>query len=105
MDSTSAINSATDPTAGTSSSTSSAVTSSTASVDQNQFLQILVAQLQDQNPLDPMDGTQFVSQLAQFSSLQELVSIQSTLQSGFGSLTGSTTDPTGSTSNSQTAGV
>ena len=55
----------------------------------NQFLQLLVAQLKGQNPLDPLDGTQFVSQLAQFSSLEELTnihggidSIQSILQSG-----------------------
>ena len=47
----------------------------------NQFLQLLVAQLKGQNPLDPMDGTQFVSQLAQFSSLEELVGIRSVLQS------------------------
>ncbi len=45
----------------------------------NEFLQLLVAQLKGQNPLDPMDGTQFVSQLAQFSSLEELTSINATL--------------------------
>jgi flagellar basal-body rod modification protein FlgD len=47
---------------------------------QNQFLQLLVAQLKGQNPLDPLDGTQFVAQLAQFSSLEELVGIHSVLQ-------------------------
>ncbi len=45
----------------------------------NEFLQLLVAQLKGQNPLDPMDGTQFVSQLAQFSSLEELTSIHAAL--------------------------
>lgn len=45
----------------------------------NEFLQLLVAQLKGQNPLDPMDGTQFVSQLAQFSSLEELTSIHAVL--------------------------
>jgi len=45
----------------------------------NQFLQLLVAQLKGQNPLDPLDGTQFVSQLAQFSSLEELTSIHAVL--------------------------
>ncbi len=34
------------------------------------FLKLLVAQLQNQDPLAPQDNTQFVSQLAQFSSLQ-----------------------------------
>ena len=58
--------------------TSTAATTSAQS-QQNEFLQLLVAQLQSQNPLDPMDGTQFVSQLAQFSSLQELTAMHNDL--------------------------
>src|ERR1700693_64390 len=46
---------------------------------QNKFLILLVAQLKEQNPLDPQDGTQFVTQLAQFSSLEQLVNISTTL--------------------------
>jgi flagellar basal-body rod modification protein FlgD len=38
--------------------------------NQNTFLQLLVAQLQYQDPTQPMDGTTFVTQLAQFSDLQ-----------------------------------
>jgi flagellar basal-body rod modification protein FlgD len=45
-----------------------------------QFLQLLVAQLKGQNPLNPLDGTQFVTQLAQFSSLEQLVAINTTLE-------------------------
>ena len=52
----------------------------TAEQQQTQFLKLLVAQLQGQNPLDPKDGTEFVSQLAQFSSLEELITIRTTLQ-------------------------
>jgi flagellar basal-body rod modification protein FlgD len=37
----------------------------------DQFLRLLVAQLQHQNPLDPQDGAEFVAQLAQFSSLEQ----------------------------------
>lgn len=47
---------------------------------QSQFLQLLVAQLKGQNPLDPKDGAEFVSQLAQFSSLEELVNIRTVMQ-------------------------
>jgi flagellar basal-body rod modification protein FlgD len=37
------------------------------------FLQLLVAQLQNQDPLNPTDSSQFVTQLAQFQQLQESV--------------------------------
>ncbi|MEI9971413.1 MAG: flagellar hook capping FlgD N-terminal domain-containing protein [Ignavibacteriota bacterium] len=41
------------------------------------FLQLLVAQLQNQDPLNPADSTQFVSQLAQFSQLEQTMAIRS----------------------------
>jgi hypothetical protein len=53
---------------GTTASTTSASTSA-ASADQNMFLQLLVTQLKNQNPLNPTDGTQFVTELAQFQQL------------------------------------
>ena len=37
----------------------------------NQFLTMLVAQLKNQDPLNPLDGTDFTAQLAQFSSLEQ----------------------------------
>jgi flagellar basal-body rod modification protein FlgD len=46
----------------------------------NMFLQLLVAQLQNQDPLDPLDPSQFVGQLAQFSELSEVTSIYTLLQ-------------------------
>ena len=39
----------------------------------NEFLQLLTAQLQNQDPTSPTDPTQFVSQLAQFSTVEQLV--------------------------------
>ena len=42
---------------------------SAAAVDQQQFLQLLVAQLKAQDPMQPADGQQFTAQLAQFSML------------------------------------
>jgi flagellar basal-body rod modification protein FlgD len=41
------------------------------------FLQLLVAQLQNQDPLNPTDSTTFVSQLAQFSELEQVMAIRS----------------------------
>ncbi|PIE68959.1 MAG: flagellar hook capping protein [Deltaproteobacteria bacterium] len=39
------------------------------------FLQLLVTQLENQNPLEPMEDTQFISQLAQFSNLEQMTNI------------------------------
>jgi len=47
----------------------------------NQFLQLLVAQLQNQDPMQPTDPTQFVAQLAQFSTVEQLVQGNTTLTS------------------------
>jgi flagellar basal-body rod modification protein FlgD len=54
------------------------------------FLQLLVAQLQNQSPLNPMDPTQFVGQLAQFSELSQVTQINQTLQQLSGSGSGTT---------------
>jgi flagellar basal-body rod modification protein FlgD len=43
--------------------------------DENTFLKLLVSQLQNQDPMNPADSTQFVGQLAQFSSLEQLIQI------------------------------
>ena len=41
----------------------------------DEFLKILVTQLRNQDPLSPMDSSQFASQLAQFSSLEQLIQL------------------------------
>lgn len=40
------------------------------------FMTLLVTQLKNQDPLEPQDGTQFVTQLAQFNSLDQLIGIK-----------------------------
>jgi flagellar basal-body rod modification protein FlgD len=44
------------------------------------FLQLLVSQLKNQNPLNPADGTQFVTQLAQFTSLEQSLEMNTSLK-------------------------
>ncbi len=51
----------------------SANTSTTATADKNMFLQLLVAQLQNQDPMSPSDGTQFIAQLAQYQQLEQSI--------------------------------
>src|SRR4029077_8670806 len=44
------------------------------------FLKLLMAQVQNQDPMNPTDSTQFVGQLVQFSSLEQLLSINQGVQ-------------------------
>ena len=48
---------------------------------QDAFLKMLVAQLQNQDPLNPMEGSDFSAQLAQFSQLEQLISLNDTMES------------------------
>ena len=41
--------------------------------DKNMFMQLLVAQLRNQDPMKPSDGTQFIAQLAQFQQLEQAI--------------------------------
>ena len=73
------INPATTPGTTTTGSTS-AVSASTISEDFDTFLQLLTAQIRNQDPLAPLDSTQFVEQLATFSSLEQQVETNQTLE-------------------------
>jgi flagellar basal-body rod modification protein FlgD len=46
---------------------------------ENAFMQLLVTQLQHQDPTQPQDSSEFVAQLAQFTSLEKLTSIDTSL--------------------------
>ncbi len=48
-------------------------------LDKNAFLKLLVAQMKNQDPLKPMDNTEFVAQLAQFSNLEQVMGINTRL--------------------------
>lgn len=48
-----------------------------AAMGKDEFLKLLTTQLQYQDPLDPMDNTQFITQLAQFSTLESMKAMES----------------------------
>ena len=93
--------------AGTASTNSSPAQAATPAVDplasENAFLQLFVAQLKNQDPTTPADPTQFVTQLAQFSSLEQSTQMKADLDGILAQLKASAAQAsgaTGSTSNS-----
>lgn len=62
------------------STTTTDQSSTTTTLGKEDFLTLLVAQLQNQDPLNPTDATEFTGQLAQFSSLEQLIDINSNLE-------------------------
>ncbi|WP_374569813.1 flagellar hook capping FlgD N-terminal domain-containing protein [Phenylobacterium sp.] len=74
MTDTSAVSSTTASTV----STSSAVTQS---FDSTEFLGLLMTQLQNQNPLDPTDPSEFTSQIVSYASLEQQLNTNSYLSS------------------------
>lgn len=58
---------------------SAAGSTNSSTVDYNQFLQLLVSELKNQDPTSPTDPTQYMSQLASFSSVEQQVQTNSTL--------------------------
>jgi flagellar basal-body rod modification protein FlgD len=78
-------------------STSAAVASGERNdvIGQQEFLSLLVAQLQNQDPLSPLDSADFSAQLAQFSSLEQLMQINERLGDLGEPQDGTTLDPVG----------
>lgn len=55
----------------TTTTTQTTTTAPTSTLDYNSFLKLLTAQMQYQDPTNPTDATEFVSQLASFSSVEQ----------------------------------
>jgi flagellar basal-body rod modification protein FlgD len=60
-------------------STSSTSSSSGTDLDKDAFLQLLVAQMKYQDPLEPTSNTEYISQLATFSQLEEMQNMTSSM--------------------------
>jgi flagellar basal-body rod modification protein FlgD len=72
---------ATQSTGSTGTSTSSSATGGIGQLtNESTFLQLLVAQIQNQDPMNPTDSIQFVGQLVSFSQLEQLLSINQNMQ-------------------------
>ena len=58
----------------------SAATDASSVLGKDDFLQLLVVQLQNQDPLNPLDDKEFIAQLAQFSSLEQMSNVASGIE-------------------------
>jgi flagellar basal-body rod modification protein FlgD len=67
--------------AGNSGSGTSPSAAGNTEVNKDLFLKLMVAQLRNQNPLNPVDGTNFLEQLSQISGVEQMVEMRKELQS------------------------
>lgn len=72
--------------ADTTATNTSASTKGTNQLGKDAFLQLLVTQMQNQDPLNPSSDTEFIAQLAQFSALEEMQNLNTSMsnQNAFG---------------------
>jgi len=83
-------------TGGSTSQTTATGSSSATGSTQSMFLQLLVAQLQNQDPTNPMDTTNMVTQLAEVQQLQETIGLSQNVSSILQDLNQVTGSSTGS---------
>jgi flagellar basal-body rod modification protein FlgD len=88
-------------TTSTNSTSSASSATDSSNITSNDFLTLLVSELKNQDPTQPTDPNQYITQLAQVNSLQQLISINQgigTLDSAISGTNSSTTAATGSSS-------
>ncbi len=74
---------------------------STQLANEQTFLQLLVAQIKNQDPLNPTDSVQFVSQLAQFSQLEQTIAVRQDADAIRAQIVPPTTTPAPTTTQTQ----
>jgi flagellar basal-body rod modification protein FlgD len=67
------------PTTPSSSTTGTTKVNDNASLGKDDFLKLLVAQMQNQDPMNPTDSTASIAQMAQFSSLEQMTNISTSM--------------------------
>ncbi len=77
---TAAVSSATSTAATTSSASASTANSMDPTASQDRFLKLLVAQLNNQDPMNPMDNAQMTTQLAQINTVSGIQELNKTVQ-------------------------
>lgn len=55
------------------------VSTNNSSLGKDEFLKILMTQVQNQDPLNPIDDKEFISQMATFSSLEQMMNLNTTM--------------------------
>lgn len=89
-------------TANSGSVTGAAISSTDSLGNENTFLQLLVAQIKNQDPTQPVDSSTFLSQLAEFSQLEQLIGIRQDVGELDPTSAGASTAATDSTSTTGT---
>ncbi|MBM7044642.1 MULTISPECIES: flagellar hook assembly protein FlgD [Rhizobium] len=75
-----AVDAVTSSTSTSDSTSTAAAASASATLNYNDFLQLLIAQMKNQDPTAPMDATQQISQLASFSQVEQQIQTNSHLE-------------------------
>jgi flagellar basal-body rod modification protein FlgD len=70
----------------------------------DEFVKLLITQMQNQDPMNPMDGKDLAAQLAQFSSVEQLININAKLD-GFAALLKPAATPTAPAGTTTTQGA
>jgi len=94
-----AINPLTASTGAATGASSAASAAASSAPNEQMFLQLLVAQIQNQDPTSPADPSQFVGELAQFSQLEQVIGIRQDLDG----MVASGTNPSGTTTSTPPA--